>query len=261
MAPLSFQLDQIINSILWYILPFTRVASFVAVAPVFSTGTVPMKVRLATALVLTLAIAPGLTPEQTVDPLSLVTGIIIMKQMMIGIALGLVMQLIFSAFVNGGQIVGMQMGLGFAQMMDPQTGVNVPVVSQFYNLMGILLFLSMNGHLVLIQILAESFSIIPVGNEGISGSGLESLLYFSSWMFSGALLMAIPAVLSLLMINVVMGVLTKASPQMNIFAVGFSITITAGFVVIMVTLSMVLPQMAALFSEGFVFMRQILEAG
>jgi flagellar biosynthetic protein FliR len=261
MAPLNFQLDQIINSILWYILPFTRVASFVAVAPVFSTGTVPMKIRLATALVLTLAVAPALTPGQVVDPLSINTGIIILKQMMIGIALGLVMQLIFSAFVNGGQIVGMQMGLGFAQMMDPQTGVSVPVVSQFYNLMGILLFLSMNGHLVLIQILAESFSIIPVGNEGISSSGLESLLYFSSWMFSGALLMAIPAVLSLLMINVVMGVLTKASPQMNIFAVGFSITITAGFVVIMVTLSMVLPQMATLFSEGFMFMRQILEAG
>lgn len=252
--------DQLVNELVWYLLPLFRVAAFVMAAPIFSTGMIPARVRIIISVAISVAIFPGLTPSATIDPLSLDMILTILQQILIGLSLGFVMQFIFAAVVNGGQLIGMQMGLGFAQMMDPQTGVSVPVVSQFYNIIAVLLFLSINGHLVLVEILKESFDLIPVDGQGLGMSGIEALVFFSSWMFSGALIMVLPAIVSLLMINMVMGVITRATPQMNIFAVGFSITITAGFVVIMVTLSTALPQLVMLFNEGFTFMREILSS-
>ena len=258
---MNFQFDEIVSQFTWYLLPFFRVAGFVMVAPIFSTSFIPPRVRLGLAMMLSLVVAPNLNPDLHFDPISLAGGAMILQQVMIGVALGFVMQIIFAAIVNAGQLVGMQMGLGFAQMMDPQTGVSVPVISQFYNVMGVLLFLAMNGHLVLIQILVDSFSILPVGAGGLPNSALINIAYFSAWMFSGALIIALPAIISLLMISVVMGVVTKSTPQMNIFAVGFAITIIAGFIIILVTLSTAFPQMADLFGEGFKFMREMLSHG
>ncbi len=253
--------DQFVNELVWYLLPLFRVAAFVMAAPILSTGTIPMNVKVIISVAITIAIVPSLTPNNTIDPVSLEMFFLIFQQILIGVSLGFVMQFIFAAVVMGGQLIGMQMGLGFALMMDPQTGISVPVVSQFYNIIAVLLFLSINGHLVLIQILGESFNAIPIGGVGLPLSAIESLVYFSAWVFSGALIMVLPAVVALLMINMVMGVVTRATPQMNIFAVGFSITITAGFIVIMVTLSTALPQLIILFNEGFLFMREMLVAG
>jgi len=255
----NFQLDEIVSQFSWYLLPFFRVAGFITMAPIFSTGFVPMRVRLGLSVMLALVVMPTLNPDLHFDPVSFAGGIMIVKQVMIGVALGFVMQLIFSAIVNAGQLVGMQMGLGFAQMMDPQTGVIVPVISQFYNIMGVLLFLAMNGHLVLVQVLVDSFSILPVGVEGLPDSALINIAFFGSWMFSGAVMIALPAIISLLMISVVMGVITKSTPQMNVFSVGFAISIIAGFIIILVTLSTAFPQMANLFGEGFMLMRDMLK--
>jgi len=257
---LNVNYDQFVNELVWYLLPLFRVAAFVMAAPILSTAMIPMNVRVIISVAISIAIFPSLTPDNSIDPVSLEMILLIFQQFLIGVSLGFVMQFMFAAVVMGGQVIGMQMGLGFAQMMDPQTGVSVPVVSQFYNIIAVLLFLSINGHLVLIQILAESFNAIPIGDIGMPLSALESLVYFSAWIFSGALIMVLPAVVALLMINMVMGVMTRATPQMNIFAVGFSITITAGFIIIMVTLSTALPQLIMLFDEGFMFMRTMLVA-
>jgi flagellar biosynthetic protein FliR len=262
---MNFQYDEIISQFTWYLLPFFRVAGFIMVSPIFSTGFVPIRVRLGLSVMLALVVMPNLNPDLPpyikFDPVSLSGLFMIAQQVMIGIALGFVMQIVFAAIVNAGQLVGMQMGLGFAQMMDPQSGVTVPVISQFYNLMGVLLFLAMNGHLVLIQILVDSFSILPVGAGGLPTSAFINIAYFGAWMFSGAVIIALPAIISLLMISVVMGVITKSTPQMNIFAVGFAISIIAGFIIILVTLSTAFPQMANLFGEGFKFMREMLSHG
>lgn len=258
---MNFQFDQIVSQFSWYLLPLFRVVGFTMVAPIFSTGFVPKRVRLGLSVMIALVVMPNLTPDLHFDPISLAGGLMILQQVMVGVVLGFVMQIIFAAIVNAGQLVGMQMGLGFAQMMDPASGVVVPVVSQFYNLMGVLLFLAMNGHLVLIQVLVDSFSILPVGAGGLPTSAFINIAYFGSWMFSGAIIIALPAILSLLMISVVMGVITKATPQMNIFAVGFAISIIAGFIIILVTLSSAFPQMARLFGEGFILMRTMLSDG
>ena len=258
---MNINYDQLVNGFVWYLLPFFRVAAFVMAAPILSTALIPMRIRLVIAVAISVAIFPTITPGSSIDPVSLEMVFSILQQILIGVSLGFVMQFIFAAVVMGGQVIGMQMGLGFAMMMDPQTGVSVPVVSQFYNIIAVLLFLSINGHLVLIQILGESFNLLPVDGIGLPLSAIEALVYFSAWVFSGALIMVLPAVVALLMINMVMGVITRATPQMNIFAVGFSITITAGFIIIMVTLSTALPQLSMLFNEGFMFMREMLVAG
>ena len=258
---MNIQLDDVISQFIWYLLPFARMTGFVMVAPIFSTGFVPRRVRVGLSVMLALIVMPNLTPDMNFDPISLDGVIMLIQQMIIGIALGFVMQIIFAAIVNAGQLVGMQMGLGFAQMMDPTSGVTVPVIGQFYNLMGVLLFLAMNGHLVLIQVLVDSFSILPVASGGLPDSSLINIAYFGSWIFSGAVMIALPAIISLLMISVVMGVVTKSTPQMNVFAVGFAITIIAGFIIILVTLSTAFPQMARLFGEGFTFMREMLIHG
>lgn len=250
--------DQIVNELVWYLLPFFRVGAFIMTAPILSTGSVPAHIRMVIIVAICMAIFPSLTPVSGLDPVSLEMVLLVFEQILIGVSLGFVLQIIFGAVVNGGQLVGMQMGLGFAQMMDPQTGVNVPVVSQFFNIMAILLFLSINGHLVLIQVLGESFTLLPIGGDGMSMSAIEGMVYFSAWLFSGALIIVLPVVVSLLLINVVMGVITRATPQMNIFAIGFAITITCGFILVMVTLSTTLPQIVVLFNEGFLFMREML---
>lgn len=258
---MNYPLDEIVANFSWYLLPLFRIAGFVMVAPVFSTGFVSMRIRLGLCVMLTLVVAPNLTPDTSFDPVSIDGALLVIQQVLIGAALGFVMQIIFAAIVNAGQLVGMQMGLGFAQMMDPQTGVSVPVIGQFYNLMGILLFLGMNGHLVLIEILADSFSILPPDAGWLPAPALLNIAYFGSWIFSGAVIIALPAIIALLMISVVMGVITKSTPQMNIFAVGFAISIIAGFIIILVSLSTALPQMANLFGEGFTLMREMLSHG
>lgn len=240
-----------------FMLPFFRVASFVAVAPVFSVGMIPMKIKLILSLVITIAIAPGITEAATTDFSNSNIISLIFNQVVIGVSLGLVCQIVFSAIVNGGQIIGMQMGLGFAQMMDPQTGVSVPVIAQFYNIMAILLFISINGHLAILGVLSSSFDLIPVTGSLLTDKYL-SIATFGTWIFAGGIMIALPAVTALLAINIVLGVVTRAAPQMNIFAIGFVITIMAGFVIMLVTLPITISQMVAMFDQSTEMMMSIL---
>lgn len=241
-----------------FLLPFFRIAAFMAVAPVFSVGVIPVRVKLILSLALTLVIVPGIPAQASsgADQASLFFSIV--NQIIVGISLGFVVQIIFSAIINGGQIIGMQMGLGFAQMMDPQTGVSVPVIAQFYNIMAILLFIAINGHLVMIGVLANSFEVVPVMGAGLMTEKYYSIAAFGGWVFTGGLMIALPAVTALLAINIILGVLTKAAPQMNIFAVGFVITILSGFVIILITLPIAFSQATVMFDKATEMMLEVL---
>jgi flagellar biosynthetic protein FliR len=146
-------------------------------------------------------------------------------------------------------------------MMDPQNGVQVPVLSQFYLILATLLFLVLNGHLVLIELLANSFHTFPVAMDGISRNNLEQLLAWGSRMFTGGLLMALPVMAALLLVNLGMGVIGRAAPQLNIFAVGFPVAILVGFVLIWVTLPDVMGNFAELLEEGLSLIQQVLRVG
>ncbi len=236
MAPLTFQSDQIIASAVDFLWPFFRIAAMFSVAPVLGSRLVSLRVRIATAALLTLMLVPVLGPMPAINPLSAPGVLTIAHQIVIGIAMGFILQFVLTAATMAGEQIAMTMGLGFAQINDPQNGVPVPIVSQFLLVTVTLIFLALDGHLALIALLANSFVLLPIGTTGLPTEGVWALLLWAGEMFKAAVVLALPAVTALLAVNLALGVMTRAAPQLNIFSVGFPITILGGIAAILVTL-------------------------
>lgn len=243
-----------VGAVLW---PFLRIGAMLVAAPLFGAGTVTVRIRLAFAFVLALVIAPLLPLPPAVEPLSMAGLMIAVQQILIGLTIGFVLQMVFSAVTQAGETIALSMGLGFASMIDPQQGVQVPVVSTYFVIMSTLVFLAMNGHLALIELTLSSFHTLPIAAEGVSRADLLALASWGSTMFTYALLVALPAVASMLVVNVSMGVVTRAAPQLNIFAVGFPMMIMLGFVLLLLTLPVLLPQFTDLLQEAFGLMGRL----
>lgn len=246
--------EQVYGWISQYFYPFCRIGPFFMLLPILSTQLVPQRIRLGLALAITLLLAPLMPPMPKVELLSVPSFMIIAQQILVGLALGFVMQLFFQIFVIGGQAVAMQNGLGFATLVDPVNGVSVASVSQAYLMTVNLLFFAFNGHLAVMQLLADSFQWLPVSTRGIAMDHYYELVMLGGWMFSGALMVALPATISLLVVNLTFGVIARVAPQMNIIAVGFPFTMVMGLIIIWLTLSNLLPQYENLSAEAFEFM-------
>ncbi|WAJ36056.1 flagellar biosynthetic protein FliR [Pseudomonas sp. GOM7] len=227
---------QISGWIAQFMLPLFRIASMLMVMPIIGTQLVPTRVRLYLALAICVVLVPTLPPMPQVDALSLRSLLLIAEQVMIGVMLGFVLQLFFHVFTVAGQIIAMQMGLGFASMVDPTNGVSVPVLGQFMLMLVTLLFLAINGHLVVLEVLAESFVSLPPG-QGLMVQHYWELAGKLSWVIGAGLLLTLPAVTALLVINLAFGVMTRAAPQLNIFSIGFPLTLAMGLVIFWISLS------------------------
>ncbi len=250
-----FTLQQVQGWVGDFFWPFMRIAMVFTVAPIFGGRLVPVKVRLITALAITSLIVPGLPPAPALDPLSGAGLLITVQQLAIGLIMGFLLQLVFAAMLVGGQTIAMGMGLGFASMVDPQNGVQVPVVGQYYLTMATLLFLAMDGHLALIGVIALSFESLPIGSGMVGSNDFWVVATWGAKMFAGGVLVAMPAVISLLLVNLTFGVITRAAPQLNIFGVGFPITMTLGFIVMMFTTPTLFPLLADMTTEALGAMR------
>lgn len=244
-----------------FMLPFFRISAFVMALPIFTVKGVPQSVRLIFAVSLTIAITPLLPLTPAVDPLSDYMLIMVVQQVLIGLTMGFILRMVFAAMVNAGQLIAMGMGLGFASMVDPVNGVQVPVVSMFYMILAILLFFSLEGHLVTLQVLRESFTILPVDGGALESSVYLEIVKWGAWMFSGAVLIALPAIATTMLTNVSFGVLTRAAPQLNIFSVGFPIIICVGFVTMWITLPNIAPDFKNLTGQALEGIREILHKG
>jgi len=250
----SAQISAWLGDFLW---PLMRVAMMFAVAPVFGGRLVPKRVRLLLALLVTWVVVPVIPPAPAIDPLSAAGVMVTLQQLLIGLVLGFMLQMVFSALVLAGQVIAMGMGLGFASMVDPQNGVQVPVLGQYYVTLATLLFLVLDGHLMLISLLAETFHSLPVGVDGLNRQSMWDVAAWASHMFAGGMLIAIPAVTALLLTNIAFGVITRAAPQLNIFAVGFPLTLTLGFVIIFFTLPALVPQFSDMLRDAFDMLRTL----
>jgi flagellar biosynthetic protein FliR len=245
----SIELNGWIGSLLW---PFMRIGAMLMAAPVFGARMVPVRVRLALAMTLAWILSPMVYQDVTViNPLSAEGLMVGVQQVLVGLAMGFTLQMVFSAMVIAAQSMAMGMGLGFATAVDPQNGVQVPVIAQYYLTLATLVFLAMNGHLLIIQVLVDSFQSLPVSVEGLSRDGLWALVNWGSRMFAGAVLIALTAMTSLLIINLAFGVMSRAAPQLNIFGVGFPVMIGAGFIVIMLSLPGLTPHVSELMQDAF----------
>jgi flagellar biosynthesis protein FliR len=242
-----------------FMLPLFRVAAVLMTMPIFGTTLVPKRVRLYFSVAITVVIAPSLPPIPEVHALDLSALLLIGEQIIIGAMLGLSLQLFFQAFVIAGQIVAVQMGMGFASMVDPTNGVSVAVIGQFFTMLVTLLFLAMNGHLVVFEVLVESFTTLPVGS-GLDLTHIWELVGRLGWVLGAGLLLVLPAITALLVVNVAFGVMTRAAPQLNIFSIGFPLTLVLGMVILWITLGDILNQYQPLAVEALQLLRSLVKA-
>lgn len=248
----------LIESWLW---PFFRIAGLLMTAPFIGTRTVPVTLRLILAVSISIVIAPSIPAFDYVEPFSSTGLMITVQQIMIGAGLGLVVRIIFMVLEVGGEVIAMQMGLGFAAMVDPSTGKQVPVISQFYVILATLIFFSLNGHLILIQVVTDSFKTLPIGIEGVTRDDAWGVVTWGGWLLSSAVLIALPAIAAMMIVNLSFGVMTRAAPQLNIFAVGFPIMMIMGMFIISMTLSNMQGHISDLFEQAFIHARSIARAG
>ncbi|MEO1079362.1 MAG: flagellar biosynthetic protein FliR [Pseudomonadota bacterium] len=247
---MSFSPEEFVHLIQIYLWPFLRVSAMMLAAPIFSQSQVHVRVRIILGLTIAALIVPLLPAPTPVDPLTPLGLALALREIAIGLVMGFVMQLVFGAVVVAGHSVAMSMGLGFAMSLDPQNGVQVPVVSQLNVVLTTLLFLAIDGHLLLIAAVAESFSVLPINSVAATDSIFASVVALGSQLFASALLLGLPTLTAILMINVAFGVITRAAPQLNIFAVGFPVTMLAGFLFMLFSLPTFLSVMRRFLEQG-----------
>ncbi|GBL04035.1 flagellar biosynthesis protein FliR [Glaciecola sp. KUL10] len=227
----------IMNFLSDYMLPFMRISGLFAAMVGLSARTISVPVRTLLTVMLTLMIVPVVPPVPIDDLVNLGAFLLVIKELLIGVAIGFISMMVLETFVLAGQIIAMQTGLGFASIVDPMNGVNVPAVGQFYLILATLIFWTVDGHLAMIQMIVMSFEAFPVAESWFSPTQLKDIAHWGGWMFIMALTIALAPIVSLLIVNLAFGVMTKAAPQLNIFSLGFSIAQIMGLVIIYITLT------------------------
>lgn len=246
------QLPTWLGSLFWAL---ARVSGVCLVAPVFSATVISARIRVGLVVVLTLVLAP--LASAMIDPLSAEGVAAMAGQLLIGVAIGFVLKLVFEAVSLGGTLIAQSMSLGFAEVVNPQAGGSSPVLSQFYLVLVTLLFLVMDGHLRLIALLADSFHTLPPGVTAINANGLHAVASFGAELFAGAVRVALPAVTSLLVVNIGFAAISRAAPSMNLFAVGFPITVSLGFIALWLSLRSLPGAFEALQGDAWSLMRNL----
>ncbi|HSH71450.1 MAG TPA: flagellar biosynthetic protein FliR [Methylophilaceae bacterium] len=242
-----------IVGLLW---PLTRVLGVFAAAPIFSHASIPNRVKLGLGIMLTLIIMPTLPPLPQFEIFSFQGLLILIQQIVIGVAIGFSMRLVFAAVDLAGQLIGMTMGLGFASFFDPQSQGQTTALNQFLVLLTMLIFLSLDGHLMIITALANSFVSMPIAVDGGSINPMKVVMWGQT-IFSVGLLLALPAVAALLVTNMALGILTRTAPQLNLFGIGFPVTLSMGFVVLALALPGMLKPIENFIEQGASNMRQV----
>lgn len=231
-----------------FMLIFVRASSLILTLPFFGSTNVPPMVKAG----LSLSLAILLLPSAPVDPGAYPRDLwglapLVVGELMIGTILGLVVRLILTAVQIMGQLIGFQMGFAVANVLDPMGGGQVSVLAQFCYLMALLVVFSVGGHLIFFQALADSFAIVGPGRFTLSRALHDQVMWMSGQMFVLAIRIGAPVIGALLFTQVVMGVLAKSVPQLNILIVGFPITLTVGFLFLGVTISLMLPILGKVF--------------
>ncbi len=241
------QIDSWIAQLFW---PFIRIGSCLMVAPAFAAVAVPVRVRVVLAGAMAVLVAPLVTVPAGITPFSAAGTIITVQQILIGVALGFSLQLIFDAVTLAGQLLANSMGLSFAFNVDPERGAGTPVVGQLYGILVMLTFLSLNGHLRVLEVLADGFRTLPLATDGLGQAGLWQLIGWGSEVFQGALAIALPGITAMLIVNLAFGMMSRAAPSLNLFAVGLPISLVLGLVILVLGLPTLQASFLRLFSDS-----------
>jgi flagellar biosynthetic protein FliR len=236
--------------------PFARIGACLMVAPLFGARFVPARTRVLLAAALTALVAP-LAPATGIAPFSAEGVVVVAQQLLIGVALGFALQVAFDALGLAGQLLANSMGLSFAFNVDPLRGSSTAALGQLYIILATLTFLAMGGHLALLEVLVQGFTTMPIGTTGLGSEGLWSLVLWGGQLFSGALAVALPGVTALLIVNLAFGVVSRAAPALNLFAVGFPVSLVIGLLVVLAGIGPLQQGVVQLLGQGFDFLRAL----
>jgi len=253
MEILAAEVVDLFYSLIW---PMIRISAFLLTAPFFSIRAVSVRIRVLLAVLLTWMVYP-LTDWPLLDPFSAIGLREAFLQVFIGALMGLLLQIVNAALIIGGQAISASMGLSMANMVDPNMG-NVPVIAQFLIICSTLIFVGLGGHVIVISLLLESFQVLPIGQLVQVKSLMALTIEWSSMMFLGAVMIGLPLMSSLLFINIGLGVITRAAPALNIFAVGFPAMILAGIVLLSLSMTSIGFRIQWLWQQSFDTMGQAL---
>lgn len=250
----SSQLVFWISQLFW---PLARVLALIMTAPLLSEKSISKKVKIGLGVMITYVLLPSLPPTNVT--LFSVGGFwLLIQQILIGVAIGFTMQFAFAAVRTAGEVIGLQMGLSFATFFDPASRLNMPVLARFLDMLAMLLFLSFNGHLWLISMVADSFHTLPIGGDPINGNAFLALTKAASLIFLNGLRLALPLITLLLTLNLALGLLNRVAPQLSVFAIGFPVTLSIGIIFISLMMPLLAPFCEHLFSEVFDLLASVL---
>jgi flagellar biosynthetic protein FliR len=233
---------------LWW--PALRVSGFVLTAPATSETSIPGLVKIVLTLALAFVLAPLVQVPAGLSIFSADGMLSAVLELLIGVSIGLVVQVAFEALNFAGQSISLTMGLGFATLVDPQHGAQTPVLGQMFTIFGTLLYLAIDGHLILISALAESFKHLPIGAAHFDHDFLLTVVLWGARVFDTGLLIALPLVIALVIVNAGLGVVTRAAPQLNLFGIGFTVTLMSGFFVLVVGLDGIMNGISSLLNSA-----------
>jgi flagellar biosynthetic protein FliR len=248
----SAQLSVWIASFIW---PLTRILGLLSIAPPFGSASVPMLVKILLGIMISLVIAADVPVPPALDPISMTGLMILAQQFIIGTAMGFAVRLAFAATEMAGELTSHTMGLGFAVFFDPQSQGRTSAISQLFSLLATLVFLSINGHLILIAVMADSFHTLPITAAQVTAEGFHYLVLSGTRIFSIGLQLALPILVALLITNIALGILTRAAPQLNLFGIGFPVTIVVGFLLISICLPYMLTPIRYLLDNAIELVR------
>lgn len=244
---IHFSSNDIIALIASFIWPLTRILGLIAIAPPFGNSAVPTRVKLVLGITLAMIVAPTVQPLVQVDFLSLSGIAIMIQQFIVGMSMGFIIRVTFAGIELSGEIIGLTMGFGFASFFNPLSQTRSSAISQFLILVSTLIFLTLDFHLALFGSLIESFRTIPISSDLALGFSVEKLVLFGQELFIISMRLALPIIAALLIANIALGILTRAAPQLNLYGIGFPLTIAVGFFMI----SLVLPYMNGPIRDAF----------
>lgn len=252
-----YNIADLLLAVTWALL---RVSGVVLVAPIFGAVFAPIRLRVLIAAVIAVAMLPAIPELPRYSPLSAAGLLAIGREIMIGVTIGFMLKLVVEAATFAGQVVSTGMGLSFAMVVDPQAG-NTPLLGRLYIITATLLLLVANAHLALIAAVAESYSLLPIGGGGLGASTAMDVARFGAVIFSGAMHLAMPAVIAILMVNVAFGVISRAAPTLNLFAVGFPVTLMLGLIVLTLSIRSQDTVWNSLFDDALSMIGRLLAGG
>ena len=241
--------------------PFVRILALFGAAPAFNSVSIPARAKVALAFVVAVAVAGTVKQSAPLD-FSWTTVTLVVEQVLVGLAIGFAMQLTLSAMMLAGEFVGTQMGFGFASLYDFQSGFQVPVMGNFFSLVALLLFVALNGHLVLLGVLVKSFSVVPIAaGSGITAEGWRALARAGAVLFQMGVWLARPVIAVLLATHLAVGFVSRVAPQFNVMSVGFSLFMWVGMAAVIALVPFFVPAVEHIIQAGLVLIATVLRGG